>query len=177
MMRPFFFVALSIISFSVLKAQSGIRTAENTAPLRIVCTTVIPKASPLVVIDGFETDMQSIALNPDNIKSIRVEKSAMAIKEWGEKAKDGAIVIQTKPATTFYTITDFVNPDSNINASVKQIELNGKLLPDMKRILIDKTVFSGTMISSNLQVNEKNCDIVLNDTLVIKTDQRKPGTN
>jgi hypothetical protein len=169
MKRGFILFVLAAMGFSTLEAQTGIRITAKTTPIRMTCGQTVSNANVLVIVDGFETDMQSIVLNPDQIEKIEVRVAKEAVKKWGEKGKDGAILIQTKPGTMFYTVTDFINPDKNINTSVKQIELNGKLLPDMKKILIDKTAFPSTMISSGMQVNGKNCDIVFNDTLVIHT--------
>ncbi|RYZ28400.1 MAG: hypothetical protein EOO10_09685 [Chitinophagaceae bacterium] len=161
--------AIAATSFSTIEAQTGVQVTAKSTPVKMICAQKLSNDQVFVVVDGFETDFQSIALNPDQIENIEVWIAKKAIKKWGEKAKDGAIIIQTKRGTTFYTVDDFIDTDKNINTSVKQIELNGKLLPDMKKILIDKTVFSTTMISSNMQVDKETCGIIFNDKLVIQT--------
>ncbi|KJD35628.1 hypothetical protein PW52_07705 [Tamlana sedimentorum] len=51
----------------------------------------------LVIVDGKEIDSEKlIDLNPDEIKSVNVLKDATAIKEYGEKGKNGVIIIETK---------------------------------------------------------------------------------
>lgn len=167
-MKKNFLLALSFVVSSALAAQTASSTAANAKPIRLICTTPL-STQPLVMVDGYETDMQSLVLNPDRIERIDILKDKIASSKYGDKAKDGVILITTKPGTEFYTITDFVNAEKNINISVKQIELNGKLLPHMQKLLIDKKAFPSTLISSDIKMDEKSCEITSNDRLVITT--------
>jgi TonB-dependent SusC/RagA subfamily outer membrane receptor len=142
--------------------------------VRLVATCGIP-ANPLVLVNGFETNMESIVLVPDHIESITILKEKAAIKQYGEKAKEGVILITTKPAIEFYKLADFVDRSRNLNSSVRKIELNGKLLSDVNKLLIEKTALVSTMISADWKL-DANCNLTTIDTLVINTqfpDSRK----
>ena len=52
---------------------------------------------PLIILDGKEITKEKMeAIKPENIKTMNVLKGEMAIKKYGEKAKDGVIEIKTK---------------------------------------------------------------------------------
>lgn len=56
-----------------------------------------PKNPPLYVIDGEITDNSNLhSLNPDNIESLSVLKDKSATSIYGEKGKNGVIIITTK---------------------------------------------------------------------------------
>ena len=132
------------------------------------CTLPIPTARPLILVDGFETDMESMVLAPDHIESITILKAKSAVKSYGDKANEGVILIVTKPGTQFYKIADFVDASKNVNKSVTRIQLNGKLLVDINKLLIDKTSFPSTMISADAK-SDSDCNLATQDTLVITT--------
>ncbi|QIL39792.1 TonB-dependent receptor plug domain-containing protein [Pedobacter sp. HDW13] len=54
-------------------------------------------SSPLYIVDGKETD-RNITIDQDSIKSVEVLKDAAAKKLYGDKAKNGVIIITTKNA-------------------------------------------------------------------------------
>jgi len=56
-----------------------------------------PKAKPLYIVDGEEVTDPNI--NKDSIKSIDVLKDANALKQYGDKGKNGVVIITTKKAT------------------------------------------------------------------------------
>ena len=62
----------------------------------------IGKEKPLIIIDGVEQikDDAIDKLNPNIIESISVLKDESAVKLYGERAKDGVILITTKNAST-----------------------------------------------------------------------------
>jgi TonB-dependent SusC/RagA subfamily outer membrane receptor len=52
---------------------------------------------PLVLVDGIEWDYTSLEkINPENIDSISIMKDKSATDKYGEKAKNGVILIVTK---------------------------------------------------------------------------------
>lgn len=52
-------------------------------------------ANPLVICDGVEISLEEMKkMNPNDILSISVIKDGPAVKEYGEKAKDGVIIIK-----------------------------------------------------------------------------------
>jgi hypothetical protein len=155
-------LALSLIGSSKLLSQVVVNEAN---PTKIVCGVT---AHPLLVVNGFETDMESVSVDPNNIETINVLKNRSAVEKYGEKAKEGVILITTKQGTQFYTISDFVDPSKNLNSSVKKVQLNGKLLPDMKKLLIDKTALPATVVSAD-GGTVSNCSIAPEGILVINT--------
>ena len=146
-----------------------ILAAKTEEPQTVKLDIPFSDQRPLVIVNGFETDMKCLALDPSNIQKIDVIKEKTAVQEYGSKGTYGVIIITTKPGTEFYTITDFVNPEKNKNKSVTKVQLDGTLLPDMKRFLVDKSVFKQTMISAEVKIDKENCNISTDDTLVVTT--------
>jgi TonB-dependent SusC/RagA subfamily outer membrane receptor len=71
---------------------SSVYLRDNTSIIRIEGST-----SPLYIVDGKEASEFDIKnFNPDNIQSISVFKGQTAIEQYGEKGKNGVIVITTK---------------------------------------------------------------------------------
>lgn len=55
------------------------------------------KETPLVVVDGEEISVSSLdKLSPDTFESINVFKGEAAINRFGEKGKNGVLLITTK---------------------------------------------------------------------------------
>ena len=72
--------------------------SKDTMPERII-TGINPKAAaPLYIVNGHETD-KAIALNikPEEIELVRVIKEDVAIRVYGEKGKNGVVIINMKP--------------------------------------------------------------------------------
>lgn len=68
---------------------------------------------PLLLVNGFERDIDINEISPDQIESISVKKDVSATSLYGEKAKDGVIEITLKPG---------VNPNDLPGKSDSQIE-------------------------------------------------------
>lgn len=67
-----------------------------------IATEVLPQAiakNPLYVIDD-KIVVDDLKVNAEDIESIRVIKGPKAIEKYGERARDGAIVIRTKQITS-----------------------------------------------------------------------------
>lgn len=73
--------------------SSGDPTASSSIMLRGV-TTLVGNVSPLVLIDGIEGDLGTVA--PENIASIDVLKDASAAAIYGTRGANGVILITTK---------------------------------------------------------------------------------
>lgn len=52
--------------------------------------------SPLIVIDGFATELGYSSINPNDVESITILRDAAAASIWGARASNGVIVITTK---------------------------------------------------------------------------------
>src|SRR5699024_8428051 len=59
-------------------------------------STINANQNPLIVVDGFATNLSLSKINPKNVKSITVLKDAAAASIWGVRASNGVIVITTK---------------------------------------------------------------------------------
>ncbi|TWV92764.1 SusC/RagA family TonB-linked outer membrane protein [Chitinophaga pinensis] len=59
-------------------------------------TTIRSESMPLVVIDGFPTEMDLKTLNPNDIEQITFLRDAAAASIWGARAANGVIVVTTK---------------------------------------------------------------------------------
>ena len=92
---------------AILEARSEenvVTASADTAKNKVVVVGVgtMPKDSskektPLVIINGKESDRAVVdALDPSRIENISVLKNENAVKIYGEKAKDGAMIIQLK---------------------------------------------------------------------------------
>jgi len=67
------------------------------APVKVsLATSTIPSSKPLYILDGEEFQGKLDDIEPDDIKSIDVLKGESAIELYGEKGKDGVIVITSK---------------------------------------------------------------------------------
>lgn len=146
-----------------LDAQEKITITGNNILLR---SKPAATAAPAVFVNDFETDLQSMVLDPGTIQSMTILKDASATALYGSKGVNGVILIKTKPGTEFYTISDFVNAEKNTN--VQQIKLNENVLPDMKKLLIEKTALKQTSLSTAFSLDE-TCKAVRSDILVIMT--------
>lgn len=73
--------------------SSGDPTASSSIMLRGV-TTLMGNVSPLVLVDGIEGDLKTVA--PENIASIDVLKDASAAAIYGTRGANGVILITTK---------------------------------------------------------------------------------
>lgn len=128
----------------------------------------LPDNQPLVVVNGNSTTMDALILDPNNISQIDILKDSSATAIYGGYGINGVIIITTKPGTNFKRLDDFMNEQKGLNPSIKNVELNGKLLPDMSKLLIDTKAKVTTLISSHTSF-DKNCATTVDDTLVIST--------
>lgn len=59
-------------------------------------STLNAGTDPLVVVDGFATELSLSSINPNDVEDITVLKDAAAASVWGARASNGVIVIETK---------------------------------------------------------------------------------
>ena len=168
-MQKLFTLFVFLVINSMAIGQNASVSIKYNASLKTKDTSA---SKPLVFVDGFETDFESSVVNPENIESIDVLKNKVATDQYGERGKNGVILIKTKKGTEFTYITDYINLPNGSNSSITKIELNGVVLKDMKKLLLDKKSFASTMISSDLKMDE-NCKLSSIDTLVISTQPVK----
>ncbi len=82
--------------------------------------TILGDRSPLVVMDGFPTDLTLDMINPNDIESITVLKDAAAATVYGARSSNGVIIIERvkanigKPVVNFRSTFSFT-PKENYN--------------------------------------------------------------
>ena len=111
------------------------------------------QSKPLYFVNEKEiTDEKFKQMNPENIQSLTVLKGGSALKVYGERAKDGVIII---------TLKDYISTNSNQNFFVKGKVLDdstGEPLPGAS-IIISNT-YTGTITDKNgefsLQADNEN---------------------
>ena len=81
-----------IAGLQVINA-SGSPTAKSSIRLRGI-TTLVGNLTPLILVDGIEGDLTTVA--PENIASIDVLKDASAAAIYGTRGANGVILITTK---------------------------------------------------------------------------------
>lgn len=62
-------------------------------------STMSPNQNPLIVIDGYPTELTMDMLDPNEIKSVTILKDAAAATVYGVRASNGVIVIERKQAS------------------------------------------------------------------------------
>lgn len=109
MLSRFLLFALILSSLTASAQNVLVSKVRVTAPIkpdtatsiRIYCGPVKLKSKPLYVINGLAADSLRISqLNPDQIDSVRIMKGNAATAIYGEKGRNGVILITMKPART-----------------------------------------------------------------------------
>jgi TonB-dependent SusC/RagA subfamily outer membrane receptor len=125
-----FSVAVTILlaAFSAM----GQRTARTT-------TRAIPNPQPLFIVDSVVTDMESLLLSPDNIKSIDVLKDSAVAASYGEKARNGVIIIRTKNNHEIFRLQELLN-EYHVAEQDRTLPvcIDNVLVKDTSRIIADK---------------------------------------
>ncbi|MEO2126560.1 MAG: hypothetical protein ABGW91_00245 [Christiangramia sp.] len=104
MIKIFYLLAFLIFCFSAKGQVSDTTSKRNDTVIKLICKTTVQKQKPLYIvllhknqieITNLESFSSSIGVNW--IENIKVLKGDNAIKEYGKKAENGAIVIKIKP--------------------------------------------------------------------------------
>ncbi|MEI9956815.1 MAG: hypothetical protein WDM90_11050 [Ferruginibacter sp.] len=96
--------------------------------LQEVVVTGYKKSDPLYIIDGKESSKEALnTVSPDRIEDVRVIKQDIALQVYGEKGKDGAVIVNLKPGTE-YPVVDKLTSHGNINnqGANPYFEVDGK---------------------------------------------------
>ncbi|MQY78476.1 MAG: TonB family protein, partial [Bacteroidetes bacterium] len=124
----------------VLKRKSDKKKLDY--PEKKPVTQLSLNDSVLYIIDGKEvTNKKFRQLNPDNIQSVTVLKGENAVKNYGERAKDGVIIV---------TLKDYISSNSNKKYFVKGKVIDdgtGEPLPGASVIILNTTI--GTITDLN----------------------------
>jgi TonB-linked SusC/RagA family outer membrane protein len=109
-------------------------------------STIYSEKKPLVVLDGFPTELDLVNINPDNIENITILKDAAAASIWGVRAANGVIVIESKkgafssrPQVNFSSIFTLTGRP---RLDYRQV-LNSAQYLDLEKELVDKGILPG----------------------------------
>jgi outer membrane receptor for ferrienterochelin and colicin len=88
----------AVMEFNIIKKDLPINISEDINA-SVNSVFVIDSEKPLIIIDGQEQVNDNIVeiLDPKKIETIEVYKDSIAIAKYGAKAKNGVVVIITKP--------------------------------------------------------------------------------
>jgi hypothetical protein len=130
--RSFFCIALfCFIVVNFASAQTG-RMLANRPPLTA-------HEQPIIIVDSFTTDLGHLLLRPENIQSIDLVTDGKVTSAYGEKAKNGVLVVRPKKNTKIIPLNDLLDqfnipvPDRTLNVCVDKI-----LVKDVKKLVVDK---------------------------------------
>ena len=80
----------------------------------VAVATVTSPSTPLYIIDGVETSEEGMKkLNPNDIESITVLKDKEAAPVYGDKGRNGVVLISLKKKTSF--VQPVIIPDTGVN--------------------------------------------------------------
>jgi outer membrane receptor for ferrienterochelin and colicin len=88
----------AVMEFNIIKKDLPINISEDINA-SVNSVFVIDSEKPLIIIDGQEQVNDNIVeiLDPKKIETIEVYKDSIAIAKYGAKAKNGVVVIISKP--------------------------------------------------------------------------------
>jgi TonB-dependent SusC/RagA subfamily outer membrane receptor len=116
---------------------------------------------PFIVIDGKESDEEDLQLNVNNIHSISILKGNSAIKQYGEKGKDGVIVVVTKGIGNAVNISDTL-------FTINQLKIRGLANNDHTPLIIIDGKESNRAELSKLNSDEIHSFSILKDGAATK---------
>lgn len=116
-------------------------------------STIYSEKKPLIVLDGFPTELDLVNINPDNVESITILKDAAAASIWGVRAANGVIVIQSKKGA--FSNSPQVSFSSNLTLTGRprldyRKVLNSAQYLDLEKELVDKNLLPAPKQASSL---------------------------
>ncbi len=112
------------------------------------------------VVDTFIADISSLILNPESIKAIQVMKGEEAMKLYGDKGRDGALLITTKPNTVMLRIKDIVEK-FKIPKSGQQLRvcINNVIVEQPQLLLVEeKQIVKVEVTTEHIWVNAEDAN-------------------
>jgi hypothetical protein len=97
------------------------------------------KNSPIVLVNGFQTEMEALILNKQKIKSMDVLKDSAAMKRYGRRGRFGVVVIKTEPVN--FTRVNALMNRFRVADSLKKlpVAINEVPVKNSAMILADET--------------------------------------
>ncbi|SFG45679.1 hypothetical protein [Pontibacter chinhatensis] len=112
--------------------------AQQFEPIKKTALLVEEKPQPLVLVNNQETMLSAIILNDNDVKSLNVLKGNEAVERFGQKAADGAILMNLKQDLPLVRLEE-VYKTFKIPAQQQKLTLaiNGKHVKDPTLLLAD----------------------------------------
>lgn len=130
---------MKISLFAILACIGLVMSANAQVNRRIPQNPSIEK-QPLVIVNSIETELSNIWLAPDKIKAIKVLKDSSVTVAYGDRGKNGVLIIETKPDIELLklaTLLDLFNiPQKDKTLKICKDKI---LIQDPERILADKS--------------------------------------
>ena len=125
--------------------------AGKMEDLEVVGVRTLDGKQPLYVLDGVvkEKDLDLKTIKPDEIESISVLKNASATAVYGDKGKDGVVIITTKKGTNV-RVEGVQGNLVGINSDVKESELSLRGASEGTKPLI---VLDGEVKGKDFEIN------------------------
>lgn len=110
--------ALSGLVAGLNVLQTSSKPGDDGATLRIRGTTTVNNSNPLILVDGFESDMNNV--NTNDIESISILKDASATAIYGSRGANGVVLVTTKkgsgkPRVSFDSFLSFQKPINKLS--------------------------------------------------------------
>ncbi len=161
----------------------GVVTFANAA-LQTINTTIADTSgkTPLYFVDGKETAAIDVnKIDAGKIESINVLKDADAIKKYGEKGKNGVVLITLKKAgnnqTSTYMQRQIVQDSNAVNAAKMTLKvIDGKIATDEDLEKIDANVIESVTVLKGVDAVNKYGEKGSNGVIEIRTKNGKKET-
>lgn len=112
--------------------------AQQPEPDRPKTASIYDQPQPLVLVNKQETAPNAIILSPKDIETVEVVKGANALERYGEKGKDGVVIMELKQGLSLVRLEE-VYKTFEVPHQQQQLTLaiNGKHVKDPTLLLAD----------------------------------------
>jgi TonB-dependent SusC/RagA subfamily outer membrane receptor len=126
-MNRFIIALLALVPAVPLLAQEKPRT---------IFSITTPEETPLVLVDSLPAALNALLLSADKIERMDIFKGPEAQARYGDKGKNGVILIHTKPNTSLLRLAEIFD-QFHISPSDRQLRvcINDLLITDPKLIV------------------------------------------
>lgn len=137
----------SDVSFTSTTPGANSTTTRSLFSIRGI-STMSANQSPLIVIDGFPTELTLDMIDPNEIKSVTILKDAAAATVYGVRASNGVIVIERKQAkigkpVIAFRATTGITPKENYS-KYRTADDASSIVADYEKALYSKSVNAST---------------------------------
>ncbi|RZS74609.1 TonB-linked SusC/RagA family outer membrane protein [Pseudobacter ginsenosidimutans] len=168
---------ISGVLVNITQADAGLINSNSRSSIRVRGrNTINANQDPLVVVDGFPTELDLRFINPDDIENITVLKDAAAASIWGARSANGVIVIETRKGN-FNKGWNF-NYSSTLSWTGKprlsyQPTLNSAQQIDLEEEMVSKNVLADPFAQTNPPPTTLAADILFRHKHgMISTEQK-----